>query len=131
MFVECVGYFFVGGGYSIVKCYLAVGVGSGWEFIVHRFYCCPVCVLVEFMVPVCIDMFLPYFLFLVREVAIYFCVESRYLWIVWIAISEVISVLDFGWNVSGDGFVSFVYVAARYEFLVSLDDGIGDEFGFL
>ena len=31
----------------------------------------------------------------------------------------------------GDRFVSFVYIAAGHEFLVSLDDGVGDEFGFL
>ena len=75
MFIECVGYCFVGVLDFIVESYCAVGVCGGGEFVVKRFNGIPVGVWVVFVVPWCIHMGFPDVLFMFGYVLIYFVVE--------------------------------------------------------
>ena len=75
MFIECVGYCFVGVLDIVVEGYCAVGVCGGGEFVVEGFNGIPVGVLIVFVVPWCIHMGFPDVLFMFGYVLIYFVVE--------------------------------------------------------
>ena len=53
------------------------------------------------------------------------------MWVVWVCISEFISISDFGEDMGWNGFVAFVYIAAWNEEFICLYDCVGDEFGLL
>ena len=78
MFIECVGYCFVGVVDFVIEGYCAVGVCRGGKFTVKGFNGIPIGVLVMFIVPWCIHMGFPYILFVFGYVLIYFVVEFRY-----------------------------------------------------
>ena len=65
---------------------------------------------------------------MVSDVFVYVTVEFCYLRMVRICRSEIVSIIDLCKDVRGNGLVSFVNVASRYEFFVCLYDGVSDEF---
>ena len=44
------------------------------------------------------------------------------MWVVWVCVSEVVSILDFGKDMGWDRFIAFVDVATWNEKFVSLND---------
>ena len=78
MFIECIGYCFVGVVDIVAEGYCAFGVCGGEKFIVMIFNGVPVGVLVVFIVPWCIHMVYPDLLFMFCDVCVYFLVELCY-----------------------------------------------------
>ena len=59
VFVERIGYGFVGDMGGVVEGYGTVGICGGGKFVIEGFYGFPVYVLILFVVPWCIHMVLP------------------------------------------------------------------------
>ena len=87
MFIKGVRHVFIGGDDDVVELYGSVGVSGRGKFIVERFYCLPVCVLVMYMIPGCVYAIFPKLLFVFSEVAVYFLVEFCYVRVVGVGVS--------------------------------------------
>ena len=56
------------------------------------------------------------------QVVVNFIVKFCNMWVLWICVSEVVSILDFGKDMGWDRFIAFVDVATWSEKFVSLND---------
>ena len=67
----------------------------------------------------------------IGNVFVYFTIEFKYLRVVCVGASEVVSIVDFCEDMRRNGFISIVYVSSGDEFFVCMDYSVCDEFCFV